>query len=227
MIKALLFTFFFSLPLVAAAQPTSAQVHAAVKQAGGPERFLVEVARQTAQSLPQMSNKNLQIQSVSAIGRKLAYTAVLVNVEARLGQDIESLKQKNVSYLVCGSASLGTLIKYYDAEVTYYYTARNTEFLFQHSLDRRSCDGRYKRFSGSDTSGAPSEVDFLMLMSPPHASEIAGHNRILQAHPDALEISRSDNFRSWALSTPETWSAIRNHDTDGLIAVFYDFKSRK
>lgn len=227
MIKAVLFTSLFSLPLVAAAQPTPAQVHAAVKQAGGPERFLVEVARQTGQSLPQMTNKNLQIQSVAASGRRLAYTAVLVNVETKLGQDIERLKRQSVSYLVCSSPTLGILIKHYDAEVTYFYTARNTEFLFQHSLNRRSCDGRSKGFSEPDTSEAPSEVDFLILMAPPHASEIADHNRILQAHPDAIEISRSDDFRTWALSTPKTWDAIRNHDADGLIAVFYGFKSRK
>jgi hypothetical protein len=142
MIKAVLFTFFFSVSLVAAAQPTPAQVHAAVKQAGGPERFLVEVARQTAQSLPQMTNQNLQIQSIAANGRRLAYTAVLVNIEMKLGQDIENLKRQSISYLACSSPTLGILIKEYDAEVIYFYIARNTELLFQHALNRRSCDGR-------------------------------------------------------------------------------------
>jgi hypothetical protein len=85
----------------------------------------------------------------------------------------------------------------------------------------------HENFSDLGMPEAPSKVDFLMLMAPPHASEVAGHNRILQAHPDAIEISRSDNFRVWALNTPKTWGAIRNHDVEGLIAVFSEFKSRK
>jgi hypothetical protein len=142
MINAVVFSSLFSLSLVAVAQPTPAQVHAAVKQAGGPESHLAEIARQTAQILPQMTNKNLQVQSVAANGRRLAYTVVLVNVETKRGQDIESLRQQSISFFVCSSPTLGVLIKQYDAEVNYFYTARNTEFLFQHSLNRRSCDGR-------------------------------------------------------------------------------------
>lgn len=142
MVKAVLFASLISLSLVAVAQPTPAQVHAAVKQAGGPERLLAEIARQTAQSLPQMANKNLQYQSVAANGRSLSYKAVLVNVETKRGQDIESLRQQSISFFVCSSPTLGVLINQYDVEVTYFYTARNTELLFQHSLNRRSCDGR-------------------------------------------------------------------------------------
>lgn len=142
MMKVVLFAFLFSVSLVVSAQPTPAQVHAAVKQAGGAERFILEMARQTARSLPQMTNQNLQVQSVSANGRRLAYTAALVNVERRLGQDIETLRSRSISYLACSSPVLGVLIKQYDAEIVYFYTARNTELLFQHALNRTTCDGR-------------------------------------------------------------------------------------
>lgn len=141
MMKVVLFAFIFSVSLVVSAQPTPTQVHAAVKQAGGVERFLFEMARQTAQSLPQMTNQNLQVQSVTANGRRISYTAVLLNIERRLGQDVEKLKRQSISYLACSSPVLGVVIKQYDAEIIYFYTARNTELLFQHALNRTSCDG--------------------------------------------------------------------------------------
>ena len=70
------------------------------------------------------------------------------------------------------------------------------------------------------------EVDLFLLMAPPHASEVSDYNKILKAHPDAIQISESNIFRQWALTTPKTWNAIKNHDADGLIAVFSEFKSK-
>jgi len=78
----------------------------------------------------------------------------------------------------------------------------------------------------SPHSEAPGEIAFALLMAPPHASEVSDYNRILLAHPDALQISQSDDFRRWTLNNPETWSAVNNHDADGLIAAFSKFKSQ-
>ena len=133
---------FSCLPLLAAAQPTPTQVHGAVKQAGGAEKFLMEMARKTAPNLPQMTNQNLQIKSIAASGRRLAYTAILVNIDKRKGQDIEDIRRQSISYLACNSPTLGILIRQYDVEIVYFYTARNTDFLFQNSLNRQSCQGR-------------------------------------------------------------------------------------
>ena len=135
----ILLTFLHSL---ATAQPTPAQVHSAVKQAGGADNFLMEMARQTSPKLPQMMNQNLQVQSIAANGRRLAYTVMLVNIDKRQGQSIDDLRRQSISYLGCHSPTLGVLIMQYDAEIVYLYTARNTEFLFQHSLNRKSCESR-------------------------------------------------------------------------------------
>lgn len=64
-------------------------------------------------------------------------------------------------------------------------------------------------------------------MALPHASEASNYEKIIRIHPDAPQISSSDNFKKWALNNPKTWSAIKNHDTDGLISVFSDYKSKK
>lgn len=142
MLRAALLLLLAFLHSLAAAQPTPAQVHTAVKQAGGTENFLMEMARQTSPKLPQMMNQNLQVQSIAANGRRLAYTATLVNIDKRQGQNIDDLKRQSISYLGCNSPTLGILIMQYDAEIIYFYTARNTDFLFQHSLDRKSCESR-------------------------------------------------------------------------------------
>lgn len=73
---------------------------------------------------------------------------------------------------------------------------------------------------------APGEIDFFLLMAPPHESEVSRYTRILQAHPDAIKISESNDFRIWALNNPRSWDAIKSRDADGMIAVFSDFKSK-
>lgn len=78
----------------------------------------------------------------------------------------------------------------------------------------------------SAPSEAPGEIDFLLLMAPPHASKASDYNKILQMHPDAVQISQNSKFMQWVLSNPKTWNAIKSHDTDGLIAIFSEFKSR-
>src|SRR5699024_7256597 len=93
----------------------------------------------------------------------------------------------------------------------------------QKKKSRETQSGSEKQFFEPVASEAPSEIDFFLLMAPPHASEVAGYNKILQAHPDALEISRSGSFRLWALNTPKTWNAIKNRETDGVIAVLSEF----
>ncbi len=78
----------------------------------------------------------------------------------------------------------------------------------------------------STSSEAPGEIDFFLLMAAPHASEVSDYNKILQAHPDAVQISQNNNFRQWVLSNPKTWNVIKSHDADGLIAIFSEFKSK-
>ena len=128
--------------VAASAQPTPSQVHKAVKQAGGSSAFLTEIARQTSLGLPQMTDPNTRVQSVSALGNKLAYTVVLVNTEDRKSANINALRPRSVSFLACTSPTLGLLISDYETEIVYLYTARNTDFLFQHTLNKKICGSR-------------------------------------------------------------------------------------
>ena len=72
----------------------------------------------------------------------------------------------------------------------------------------------------------PGEIDFFLLMAAPHESEVSRYNKILKAHPDAVTISESKDFKIWVLNNPKTWGAIKSHDADGMIAAFSEFKSR-
>jgi len=126
----------------AISQPTIEQTHAAVKAAGGVEKFIAEIVRQSSKTLPQATNRNVEVQSVSSNGRKLAYTTRLLNTEKKDVFDLQALKAGNINYLACGSPVLGALIREYDAEVIYFVAARGNEFLFQYALNRSTCAGK-------------------------------------------------------------------------------------
>lgn len=126
----------------AIAQPTNDQIRAAIRQAGGPEPFMREIARQTARNLPTKTNANVEVQSVTANGRQLMYTTRLVNIQKENVYDMEALRRSNVNFAACNTPALGLLIREHDAKVSYIVLASGTEFLFQYDLDRKSCEGR-------------------------------------------------------------------------------------
>lgn len=135
--------FFFLLivahPGTSFAQHTETQIRTAIKQAGGSEPFMREVAKQTARNLPMKTNANVEIQSVAANGRQLMYVTRLVNIEKSVVRDLDALKKSNINYSACQSPVLGLLIREYDAKVSYSVIAKGSEFLFQYDLDRRTC----------------------------------------------------------------------------------------
>ena len=137
-----LIAFLVLLSTSAMSQPTIEQIHSAVKAAGGVERFIAEIVRQSSKILPQVTSRNVEIQSISSNGRKLAYTTRLLNIEKKDAFDLQELKAGNINYLACGSPVLGALIREYDAEVIYFVAARGNEFLFQNALNRSTCAGK-------------------------------------------------------------------------------------
>lgn len=126
---------------ISSAQYTEAQIRTAIRQAGGPEPFMQEVARQTARNLPTKTNANVEIQSVAANGRQLMYVTRL-SIEKSEVHDLETLKRNNINYAGCRSPVLGLLIREYEAKISYNVLAKGTEFLFQYELDRRTCEGK-------------------------------------------------------------------------------------
>ena len=124
---------------VSFAQYTEDQIRTAIRQAGGPERFMQEMARQTARNLPTRTNANVEVQSIAANGKQLMYVTRLLNVEKSSVQDIEALKRSNVNFAGCRSPILGFLIREHDSKISYSVLARGTEFLFQYDLDRKNC----------------------------------------------------------------------------------------
>lgn len=126
-------------PDISLAQYTEDQIRTAIRQAGGPEPFIQEIARQTARNLPTRTNANVEIQSVAANGKQLMYVNRLLNVERTAVRDMEALKQANVNYAGCKSPVLGLLIREHGVKVSYSAVAKGTEFLFQYDLDRKTC----------------------------------------------------------------------------------------
>jgi hypothetical protein len=123
-------------------QSTTKDVHTAVNEAGGPELFLKKIASLGSENLPVMTNKNVEVNSVAAVGKTIMFNTRLINIEKSQVHDIAALKAANINYLVCSSPVLGTLIKDYNAEVVYMVSDRGREFLFQYNLNRTTCKGK-------------------------------------------------------------------------------------
>lgn len=124
------------------AQFTEADARTAIKQAGGPEPFLQEMARQTAKQLPQQINAEMELRSVAALGRRISYTARMLNVEKAQVHDLAALKRANLNFAGCSTPVLGVLIREHGVRVSYLTIAKGTEFLFSYELNAETCKGR-------------------------------------------------------------------------------------
>lgn len=124
------------------AQHTPLQVNAAVRAAGGVEPFVLKMASDLSGSLPMKTNQNVEIVSVAAYEKSLAFLSRLVNVDIDDVSDLDALKAANVNYYACNSPVLGVLIKDHGVDIVYNVTAKGTEYLFQYKLDKNACSGK-------------------------------------------------------------------------------------
>jgi hypothetical protein len=117
-------------------------VDAAVRDAGGVEPFVLKMASDLSGSLPMKTNQNVEMVSVIAYGRSLAFLSRLVNVDIKGVGDLDALKAANVNYSGCSSPVLGVLIKDHGVDIVYNVTAKGTEYLFQYKLDKNTCSDK-------------------------------------------------------------------------------------
>lgn len=67
------------------------------------------------------------------------YATRLLNIEKKDVYDLDALKQENINYLGCSTPILEILIKHYGTEITYMVASKNREFLFQYTLNVKTC----------------------------------------------------------------------------------------
>ena len=144
MIYRLLLVLLVVFPAAASAQViTPEDVRRAVRQAGGPELFLKEIARQTASQLPVQLNQNVEMMAVLSVGKQIRYQQRLSSVVSRASvHNINALRSANINYATCSSPVMSVLIRDYGVTVTYVALSRNHEYLFEFELNSKICQGR-------------------------------------------------------------------------------------
>ncbi len=142
MSRTLIATVLFFVIGLSRAQNTPEQVHSAVKAAGGPNKFLSHLARQTAETLPLKINKNVEVVSVIALERTIQYTGKFLNVSKEDIRDMREFTRLNTNYQNCRSPVFGVLINNYGVEAKYINISKDNEFLFQYNLNKTTCRGK-------------------------------------------------------------------------------------
>jgi hypothetical protein len=125
---------------------TPEQVRSAVKQAGGAERFIVEIAQNTAKMSGQMLDDQTQLTGSVAFERTIVYYLRMVNYDKRDIQNISAFRRKVASLLapsVCTAPLASILINEYRAEYKYMAYSKSREYLFEYGFNRNTCAPSY------------------------------------------------------------------------------------
>jgi len=148
MLKSLLFSMSLALSTVSVAGSyTPEQVRSAIKQAGGAERFIAEIAKNTAKISGQMLDDQTQLTSSVALERTLVYYLRMVNYEKRDIQNISAFRRNVASLLapsVCTAPVASILINEHRAEYKYMVYSKSREYLFEYGLNRITCAPNYR-----------------------------------------------------------------------------------
>lgn len=131
----------------AASSYTPAQVRAAIKQAGTPERFLAAISTNTAKTSGQMIDAQTQLIGSAATGMSLVYYVRYINREKKDYPDLLATRRSVASLVspsVCTAPVSSILIKEYGAEYKYMIYSASREYLFEYSLNKESCEQGYR-----------------------------------------------------------------------------------
>ena len=126
---------------------TPEQVRSAVKQAGGAERFIAEMAINSAKMSGQMLDDQTQLTGSVSRQRTVVYYLRMVNYEKKDIKDIDAFGRKVASMLapsVCTAPIASILINEYGAEYKYMAYSRSRAYLFEYGFNRTTCAPSYR-----------------------------------------------------------------------------------
>lgn len=131
------------MPCVASAYTTD-QIRSAVWQAGGPTKFISEIANNTAKMAPRMFDKETELIGATATGTTIVYYLRIVNYDKADIPNVSSIRQdlstRNMPS-VCTAPVASILINEYGAEYKYIYYSKRREYLFEFTLNKSACAG--------------------------------------------------------------------------------------
>lgn len=126
---------------------TPEEIRSVIKQAGGPELLIAEMAKNTAKMSGQMIDDQTQLTGSVALGRTVVYYLRMVSYEKKDIQNISAFRRKVASLLapsVCTAPIASILINEYRTEYKYMAYSRSREYLFDYAFNRITCSQGYR-----------------------------------------------------------------------------------
>jgi hypothetical protein len=128
-------------------QYTPSEIRAAVRQAGGPESFIRQLASGTAKMAGQMIDDQTQITGAIATERTLVYYIRHINYVKSDVSNTSAFRQKIATRnapLVCTAPVASILINEYGAGYKYMVYSKTREYLFDYTLNKATCSPNYR-----------------------------------------------------------------------------------
>lgn len=121
---------------------TPAEIRAAIKQAGGPEKFLAVIGSNTAKSSGQMLDSQTQLIGSAANGKTIIYYMRSVNFDKKDIPELSAMRRTIASKnapMVCSAPVASILIQEFGAEYKYIIYSKSREYLFDYSIKKLTC----------------------------------------------------------------------------------------
>lgn len=123
------------------------QVRSVIKRAGGPERLIAEVSKNTSSLAGQMIDDQTQLTGSVALKRTVVYYLRLVNYEKKDLGNLAAFRRKVAGMLapsVCTAPIASILINEYRAEYKYITYSKSREYLFEYAFNQTTCSASYR-----------------------------------------------------------------------------------
>jgi hypothetical protein len=126
---------------------TPAQIHAAVRQAGGPEKFKAELASSSAKMSGRMFDAETELVGASTLDKTLVHYVRLVNHTKAGIPRLNEVRRKVAianAPAVCTAPIASILINEYSAVYKYIAYSKTKEYLFEYAFNRETCAANYR-----------------------------------------------------------------------------------
>jgi hypothetical protein len=126
------------------AQPAPDRVRGAVKQVGGIDAFLKEMAKSSARNFPQQLSSELEVLGVVKIDLTMYYTHRLsMHTRSQIHdvQDLRSRMSKQSEARLCTASISGVILNDYPVIYKYTVISKSGEYLFEYEIKAQNCSG--------------------------------------------------------------------------------------
>lgn len=133
----------FLLPLpCTAGKSMSDQVRMGIREAGGIEQLLSNIAARAAKKAPQMINSETEFIGMASFGKTMVNYSRLVNYSKAEVTNLTAWRSNTIqdnSRAICSSPISSVLINEHDVTYEYIVYAKDKQYIFGYVVDRSAC----------------------------------------------------------------------------------------